>query len=116
MTEVESKRCTKCLVKKPLVEFYADKYSNDKKKSWCKRCCKLAQRVYQQTPSGKDVNCRASLKQRKKNPNYSEERAENKRFTMTLTPEQLKERKAQKNRERQRRWYNNNLLKSKRDL
>jgi hypothetical protein len=33
------KRCTHCLIPKPMTDFYVDPQMRDNRKSWCKACC-----------------------------------------------------------------------------
>jgi len=40
------KRCTKCLVEKPMSEFYRDKHKKDGLKPFCKGCAKVGDAAY----------------------------------------------------------------------
>ena len=43
---MESKKCSKCGVKKHLIEFYKDKYRKDGLKSCCKVCSEITKKIY----------------------------------------------------------------------
>jgi hypothetical protein len=59
-----TKTCSKCLVEKPISEFYFRKDRN-KFREECKICWKIKVRLYNQSEYGKKIRCEWSKKARK---------------------------------------------------
>jgi hypothetical protein len=60
MPDLSTKRCPKCGMEKPLVQFSPDKRAKDGRQSSCKECCKLLQRAWRRAnPNKHSARCKA---------------------------------------------------------
>lgn len=71
------KRCTKCLIEKPLTLFNKQNTGKMGRRSYCKECQRNARREYYK--KNKEKESEYQIKYRKKNPNYNKDWQKNKR-------------------------------------
>ena len=68
---VKTKVCKKCEKRKPVSEFYTHKNTKDGLRSLCKKCTKVQEKLYRDSPKGQKV-AKAKYKRKKDRPDAKE--------------------------------------------